>query len=578
VRDTENGFLEETAMADTPTAHEPYTRFNAERLRRSLNMPQASLEELAQALAKKLGVPYFDATSIAVEDVRVIRLIPENVARKYGLIPVSATAGVSVLVVMVNPLDVEAIDAVHTACGLEIRKAVGSEAAIFGAISKFYSQNAFVDQDMQELLDVEEDGVTIESSTDDDLKSQNESELNEVANEAPVVKFVNLVLMRALRDRASDIHFEPGEKEVRIRMRIDGRLQETPPPAKSMYDAIITRIKILSNMDISERRVPQDGRFKFRADNKVVDLRVNSLPEVHGEKIVMRILDQSSLAVELSDIGFEGKTLEDFKRILSLPNGIILVTGPTGSGKSTTLYGALGYVNQPDVNIQTVEEPVEYQVKGINQCAIRSNVGMTFASALRAILRQDPDIIMVGEIRDRETAEIAMRAALTGHLVLSTLHTNDATSSFSRLIDMGVADYLISSTVKLVLAQRLVRRLCPKCKQPVTPDPSDLRVIERLYPDASQWTFYKPVGCDNCRNIGYRGRAAVMEFLEVTQNIANLIKPEVSSNALRKVAIANGMPTLEFSGYRLIQLGITTFAEVMRVAPMDDLGVDPEAV
>ena len=557
-------------MAKKETLYEPYSRFNAERLRRSLGMPDATLDELAQALGKKLGIPYYDQTSLVVDDMRIIRLVPQAVARKYGVIPVAVTPGVSVTIVMVNPLDVEAIDAVHTACGLETRKAVSSETTIFNAIEKFYNENAFVDQDMQDLIEDEDEGVTIESLTDEEDQQRNDAELNEVANEAPVVKFVNLVMMRALRDRASDIHFEPGEKEVRIRMRIDGRLQETTPPAKSMYDAIITRIKILSNMDISERRIPQDGRFKFRADRKVVDLRVNTLPEVHGEKVVMRILDQESLAVRLEDIGFEGKTLEDFKRILAMPNGIILVTGPTGSGKSTTLYGALGYVNQPDVNIQTVEEPVEYQVKGINQCAVRSNVGMTFASALRAILRQDPDIIMVGEIRDRETAEIAMRAALTGHLVLSTLHTNDATSSFSRLIDMGVADYLISSTVKLVLAQRLVRRLCPKCKEAIDPDPSDVRVIKRLFPDAEQWTYYKPVGCEHCRDIGYRGRAAVLEFLEVSQAIADMIKPDTPNSELRQFAIKEGMPTLEYSGYRLIQQGVTTFAEVMRVAPIDD--------
>lgn len=534
-------------------------RFDESRIRRLLNMPYATADELAGGLAKRLSIPYLSLAEEVSIEAAVVRAVPEHVARRFCLIPVASTPGISVTVVMVNPMDLEAIDAVQNATGLEVRKAVSSEARILASLDRFYSADAFVESELDTLVRSDEFAEVAAEEDADSADSEDE------ANQAPVVRFVNLVLMTALKERASDIHFEPEETGARLRLRIDGRLQEMLPPAASMYSAIVARIKILSKMDISERRVPQDGRFKFKSGDKVIDLRVNTLPEVHGEKVVMRILDRSSLVVDLADIGFEGKMLADFKRILALPHGIVLVTGPTGSGKSTTLYGALSYVNDPEVNIQTVEEPVEYQLKGINQCAIQSSIGMTFASALRAILRQDPDIIMIGEIRDKETAEIAMRAALTGHLVLSTLHTNDATSTFSRMMDMGVEDFLISSSVKMVLAQRLVRRYCDKCKERVEPDPEQVRIISRYFDDAADWTYYKPVGCQECGQRGYRGRCAVFEFLEVTPGIGEMIKPAISAADLRKVALDEGMETLMRNGFRRVRDGVTSFEEVMRV-------------
>ena len=538
-------FFDNSAKEKTPSSY-----VDQKRLRQLLNLPKGTPAELAQALAKRLRIPYYELDRDFKVPSSLIKLIPKAIAERFCIVPVDSEKGVSITLAMANPMDLEAIDAVGVFTGLEVRKAISTQAAIEVAIKRFYAEEAFADCD---------------GDDESDAEGQDESK----ANEAPVVKFVNLILMTALRDRASDIHFEPGETKVRIRMRIDGRLQEVPPPAKNMYNAVVARIKILSSMDISERRVPQDGRFKFRSGSKTIDLRVNTLPEVHGEKVVMRLLDRDSLVVKLDDIGFEGKTLEDFRRILALPHGIILVTGPTGSGKSTTLYGALSYLNDPETNLQTVEDPVEYQLEGINQCAIRSQVGMTFAGALRAILRQDPDVIMVGEIRDKETCEIAMRAALTGHLVLSTLHTNDATSTFRRMMDMGVEDFLISSTVKLVIAQRLIRRLCPHCKKPAPPNADHVRVIQKFFPDADTWQYYEPVGCNECGGRGYRGRCAIFEFLEVTPKVAAVINPETPDSVLRDVAIENGMEPLVMSGFSRVRDGLSSFVEVMKAAAGD---------
>lgn len=551
-------FFDNTSKDKTPSSY-----VDQKRLRQLLNLPKGTPVELAQALAKRLRIPYYELDRDFKVPSALIKLIPMAIASRFCVVPVDSEKGVAITIAMANPMDLEAIDAVSVFTGLEVRKAISTPDAIESAIKRFYAEEAFVDETLHSLMETDEFTV----ATGDELESEGgDSQDESKANEAPVVRFVNLILMTALRDRASDIHFEPGETKVRIRMRVDGRLQEVPPPAKNMYNAIVARLKILSSMDISERRVPQDGRFKFKSGSKTVDLRVNTLPEVHGEKVVMRILDRESLVVKLDDIGFEGKTLEDFRRILASPHGIILVTGPTGSGKSTTLYGALSYLNDPETNLQTVEDPVEYQLEGINQCAIKSSVGMTFAGALRAILRQDPDVIMVGEIRDKETCEIAMRAALTGHLVLSTLHTNDATSTFRRMMDMGVEDFLISSTVKLVIAQRLIRRLCPHCKKPALPNPDHVRVIQKFYPDADTWQYYEPVGCNECGGRGYRGRCAIFEFLEVTPKVARVINPSTSDAVLRETAIEAGMEPLAMSGFSRVRAGLSSFVEVMKVA------------
>jgi type II secretory ATPase GspE/PulE/Tfp pilus assembly ATPase PilB-like protein len=375
--------------------------------------------------------------------------------------------------------------------------------------------------------------------------------------------------MQAVRDRASDIHFEPGENEVRVRIRIDGVLREITPPPKALYQAIVTRIKILSNMDIAERRLPLDGRFKFSVHDRIIDIRVSSLPQVHGEKLVLRVLDRQSLLVDMKDVGFNDILLKRFQRILQVPHGIILVTGPTGSGKTTTLYGALNYLKDPAWNIQTVEDPVEYLMPGINQMQIKPQIGLDFASALRSILRQDPDIIMIGEIRDLETARIAMRSALTGHLVLSTLHTNDAPSALWRLRDIGIESYLIAATIKLIVSQRLVRQICPHCREVKAPPEEALEFAKSHCPDAASWTYYYGRGCPKCSKTGYRGRSGIFEFLEVTDPIREMILQETGGVTFRNKVIEMGMETLVLSGLGKVKEGTTTLEEVMGVCAGD---------
>ena len=384
-----------------------------------------------------------------------------------------------------------------------------------------------------------------------------------------MVRYVNLLLMEAVRDGASDIHFEPGENSCAVRLRVDGSLRLVTPPPKSLYQAIVTRIKILSEMDIAERRLPADGRFKFKFSGRVIDVRVSSMPLVFGEKVVMRILDKENLMLDLEDIGFEGRNLKRFKEILGMPNGIVLLTGPTGSGKTTTLYSALGLLKSPTRNVQTVEDPVEYLIDGINQMPVRSKIGLNFAECLRHILRQDPDAVMIGEIRDAETAEIAMRASLTGHIVLSTLHTNDATSAFSRLRDIGIPSYLTAATMRLVIAQRLIKTICPNCKKPYTPDEGELEWVKPIDPSAAEWTFYHGTGCNQCNDRGIKGRRAVFEFLEVTPDIRELVHEEVDDQTLRRKAIAGGMQTLAENAFQRVRSGETTIGEAINVCMVD---------
>jgi type II secretory ATPase GspE/PulE/Tfp pilus assembly ATPase PilB-like protein len=384
------------------------------------------------------------------------------------------------------------------------------------------------------------------------------------------VRYVNLLLLQAARDRASDIHFEPGEKDISVRLRVDGVLRKMTPPPKSIYQAVVTRIKILSHMDIAERRLPQDGRFKFNVQNRSIDVRVSSLPEAFGEKLVLRILDKQALLLNMEDIGFEQDVLKNFQRILKSPHGIILLTGPTGSGKTTTLYSALNYIKSPGKNIQTVEDPIEYLIEGINQMQIKPNIGLGFADALRSILRQDPDIIMIGEIRDLDTARIAIRAATTGHLVLSTLHTNDAPSAFTRLRDIGIESYLIAATVNLVISQRLVRVICPKCKEEITPSQNSLKLVKSIYPDAGKWKYFQGKGCAHCTHLGYRGRTSIFEFLEATEPIKEIILAEKGDAAIRNKALDLGMMGLMASGFSKVRGGITTIEEVLSVCPLPE--------
>ena len=535
-------------------------------------------EDIAQALAKQLDIPYFDLG----EDFRLrpeeVKLIPESIARKYCMVSVKKSAAPILTVVMRDPLDLEALDMVRSITNFEVHKAIGTEDRIVAVINKFYRAEAHIESSLQDILNLEQAGVIGDPQVESGLEGLggtqvDADQLRVQANYAPVVRFVNLLLLQAVRDRASDIHFEPGEKTVTVRLRVDGVLREITPPGKGIYHAVVTRIKILSNMDISEKRLPLDGRFKYMAQGRVIDVRVSSLPEVHGEKLVLRILDREVLLVDMKSVGFEDQMLLSFQRVLHSPHGIILLTGPTGSGKTTTLYSALSYLRNSEVNIQTVEDPVEYELEGINQMPVKPVIGLDFASALRSILRQDPDIIMIGEIRDVETARIAMQAALTGHLVLSTLHTNDAPSAFVRLKDIGVEPFLIAATMELVIAQRLVRKVCEACKTAAPPLPDALRVVAAICPDAPTWTFMRGGGCGQCGKTGYRGRTAVLEFLEVTDPLREMIQGGSGQVELRRKALELGMQPLLLNGLGKVKRGLTTLQDVLEVCPVSEMAL-----
>ncbi len=524
-----------------------------------------SSRALAEAFSALLKLPFTEIPEEHRVERELIALVPEQIARRYTLIPFKKENQHALTLVMANPLELDAIDTVRALTGLEIHKTVGVEEDILRMIDQSYREEAFIDESLQDIVSLEEE---IELDEDHDSDRVEIDQLKHLANDAPVIRFVNLLLMKSIEDRASDIHFEPAEKQVSVRFRIDGILREVTPPPRSLYPAIATRVKILSELDIAEHRLPQDGRFKFKVHGRIIDVRVSVLPVAHGEKIVLRILDRDALLVDMADVGFEPDMLADFHRILKMPNGIILLTGPTGSGKTTTLYSALSFLKNPELNLQTVEDPIEYLVDGINQTQIRPAIGLDFADCLRSILRQDPDIIMIGEIRDLETAQIAIRSSLTGHLVFSTLHTNDAPSSFSRLIDIGVEPYLMTATVKLFIAQRLVRKICPKCKEEVLPLKSQIDLVKHHCPDADQWTYWHGAGCLECNQTGYLGRTGIFEFLEVTDELREKVNNGQSQIDLREAAIECGMEPLAHNGFMKVKKGITTIEEVLRVAQL----------
>ncbi|MCD6219448.1 type II secretion system ATPase GspE [Candidatus Calescamantes bacterium] len=524
-----------------------------------VRMGYISREDLTRALSAHFGlIPVKLSEYHPTEDV--IARVPPSMARKYKIIPLEFKDGVLTIAVS-DPLDFLSIDSLEKVLGVKLKAVLTSDREIEQAISRYYGVE-------EETID-----TILEELTEQDISFAEgvaqETEEVELAEEAPIIRLVSLLILEAFRSRASDIHVEPMANRLRIRYRIDGILHEVPAPPKRLEGAVISRIKILSGMDIAEKRLPQDGRIMVNVLGRHLDLRVSSLPGIHGESVVMRILDKSSLLLGITELGFLEEDLERWKRVISLPNGIILVTGPTGSGKTTTLYAVLNELNLPDRKIITIEDPVEYQLSGINQLQVKPQIGLTFASSLRSILRQSPDIIMVGEIRDTETAEIAVRAALTGHLVFSTLHTNDAAGAVTRLIDMGIKPFLVASAVQAVMAQRLVRKVCPKCTEPYTPDPSILKEIERAVGTLDGANFVKGKGCPECNMTGYRGRIAIFELLVISEELRRLILSRATSFEIRELARSQGMKLLREDGWIKVYRGITTVEEVLRVTQQD---------
>jgi type IV pilus assembly protein PilB len=515
-------------------------------------------EQLVEFLSKQYDVP---AVTLSDEepDPEIVKFIPYDVAFKYMIFPVSKN-GATLTLAMTDPSNVFAIDDVKFMTGYDVRPMIASETAIKEAISKYYEQSDAL-QTVVDSIDLAESVDLIQEQEEE----FNIAELKDAIEEAPVIKLVNLILGEAISRGASDIHVEPYEKNFRIRYRIDGVLYDVMQPPVRLKAALTSRIKIMSELDIAERRLPQDGRIKLKMKKKAVDLRVSTLPTLFGEKIVMRILDKSNLTLDLSQLGFEEKAMADFNEAIRSPFGMVLVTGPTGSGKTTTLYSALSTVNDIEVNIMTAEDPVEYNLMGINQVHVREEIGLTFASALRSFLRQDPDIVMVGEIRDFETAEIAVKAALTGHLVLSTLHTNDAPSTVSRLLNMGIESFLVSASVVLILAQRLCRRICENCKEEEEIPEKALLDIGFNLEDLGTFKSYKGKGCQNCSGTGYKGRRALYEVMPVTDALKDMILKGASSIELKKAAIEQGMKTLRMSGLTKIKDGETSVEEILRV-------------
>jgi type IV pilus assembly protein PilB len=522
-------------------------------------------EDLLDFLSRKYGIPVINLQRVEVTE-EITRLVRKEIAQKYQVFPVRKV-GNTLTLALSDPTVVLAIDDVQFATGLHVIPVLASETAIKEAIDKSYvDSQAKLDEILKTEHQVGADALEL---VDRSSQKVDISELGEEAGEAPVIRFVNLILADAIRKRASDIHLEPYEKVFRVRYRIDGVLHDVMAPPKQMEAAILSRVKIMANMDIAERRLPQDGRISVKFSNKEVDLRVSSLPTIFGEKIVMRILDKSGVVLDLQKLGFEEDDLERFRRIIQTPYGMILVTGPTGSGKSTTLYAAVSTINSAEINIMTAEDPVEYNLPGVNQVHVREDIGMTFQLALRAFLRQDPDVILVGEMRDTETASIAIRAALTGHLVFSTLHTNDAPSTVTRLLDMGIVPFLVSSSLLMVVAQRLCRRICVECREQIEIPLSVLLDVGFKAEEAEAVKVHKGTGCANCANTGYRGRMAIHEILYINPELQEAIVKQRPANELKEIATKHGMRSLRQAGLRKIALGLTTLDEVIRVTFAD---------
>ncbi len=509
-----------------------------------------SESQLGAVLAAQVELPFVDLSDYLV-DGSAVASVPEGICRRHMVLPVGYEDG-KLIVVMADPANVFALDDIRSVTGLEVKRVVATKPDVLAAIDRCHRGNVELDDLGLAMDEVEAEG---------DLGS-----VKEVVEDAPIVKFVNLLIAQAIQDRASDIHIEPAERDLRVRFRIDGVLHEVMRSPKAITAGVTSRLKIMADIDIAERRLPQDGRLSVNVNGKKIDLRVATLPTVWGEKIVMRILDNSTAMLKLSDLGFADENYEVYSRSFTKPYGMVLVTGPTGSGKSTTLYATVNIVSKPEVNVITVEDPVEYRIPGINQVQTNMKAGLTFAAALRSILRSDPDIVLLGEIRDHETAQIAVEAALTGHLVLSTLHTNDAPSAITRLTEMGIEPFLVGSALDCVLAQRLARRLCPRCKEAYTP--TQAMMVQNRFawsPEEPLPTLFRHVGCSACSQTGYKGRVALHEVMAVSEEIERLAVERASALTISQVAREQGMISLRQDGLRKVQAGVTSIEEILRV-------------
>jgi general secretion pathway protein E len=552
---TASGLLSEAELARA----EAHRQSTGERLPDALvRLGLSSPDEVAQALARHLEIVYVDRGEFPSSPPFLQRLSPQYM-RQYRFCPLTVDGG-ALVIACADPTDPTVVDELRGTLGLDVRLSVATEAAILEAIERYFGAGSTAVQKVIETMGDDERG---EDAGGEDLSS-----LRDMAFDAPVVRLVNLLIENAIKAGASDVHIEPFEDSLRVRYRIDGVLFDAETPPKRLRAAITSRIKIMAELNIAERRLPQDGRIRMALEGRRLDIRVSTIPTLHGESVVMRILDRAAILLPLDRLGFEEKVQRAIERVIHLPHGMLLVTGPTGSGKTTTLYAGLDKINSPGKKIITIEDPVEYQLRGVNQIHVKPKIGLTFAAGLRHIVRQDPDVIMVGEIRDVETADIGIHAALTGHLVFSTLHTNDAPGALTRLLDMGVEPYLVASVLEGVLAQRLVRLVCVGCRKPHEPDPGELRAlgVDRVPVGAR---ISHGAGCEECRGTGYRGRTGIYEFMPMTEELRGLTIRKVPGHEIRQRAVVGGMTTLRQDGWLKCCQGVTTLEEVLRVTRED---------
>jgi general secretion pathway protein E len=554
----ERGFIQKEDLDKVFPPNHPVEGLSVEE--RLIHSGLLTEEMIRSALEEFFGVPFALKDDFPQEQV-LVNTLSIQFMKESKFIP-ARLIDKELTVIMSNPLDFYTIDAIRLAAQRDIRVLLGRETDILESLEQLYGAGG---SSMEKIIeDIE---GTPEYQPEDE---ENVDHLRDMASEGPVIRLVNLIITRAIEMRASDIHFEPFEDRFRVRYRVDGVLHDVESPPKRLQSAIVSRVKIMAKLNIAERRLPQDGRIMLRVKGKEIDFRVSSVPTIYGESTVLRILDKSSIVLDIEKLGFPEDTMRGFRSLIERPHGIILVTGPTGSGKTTTLYCALEKINSPEKKIITVEDPVEYQLRGINQIQVKPAIGLTFANALRSIVRQDPDVILIGEIRDAETAEIAIHSALTGHLVLSTLHTNDAPSAITRLIDMGMEDYLLSSTIIGILAQRLVRVACPYCQVPATPDPAIQRELKLDGSKRTDVNIIEVKGCERCSYTGFWGRSGIFEFLEVNDTIQRLILEKKESHLIKEAARKSGMRTLREDGWMKVKLGVTTIPEVLRVTQEEE--------